>query len=152
MDCAKNSCGITDSESALMRLIWTEGDLPTRRVIELARRERGWSESTVKTLLSRLVKKGALQTLPNPDGRGFLYHAAVAETNAMTDRADSLFTTLCASKKGRVILHLVATQPLSRADIQDLRAALDARAADAPETVPCDCMTRGCDCGKEQNA
>ncbi|MBQ5557667.1 MAG: CopY/TcrY family copper transport repressor [Aeriscardovia sp.] len=151
MNCAKNPCDITDSESVLMRLIWTEGDLSTRHIIELTRREHDWSESTVKTLLRRLVKKGALQTLPNPDGRGFLYHATVTETNAMTDRADSLFTSLCASKKGGVILHLVETQPLSRADIRDLQAALEAKAVGAPETVPCDCMTRSCACGEGQN-
>ena len=52
---------ISDSELEVMKLLWQAGDaLPVTEIREALQRSRGWEATTVKTLVSRLVSKGAL--------------------------------------------------------------------------------------------
>jgi predicted transcriptional regulator len=50
------------AEWKVMDIVWRRKTCAARDVCEDARREHGWSASTVKTLLRRLVEKGYLQT------------------------------------------------------------------------------------------
>lgn len=129
---------ITPSEWDLMRIVWTKGSVQTGELITLLQRKRDWSDSTIKTLLGRLVKKGLLAT--TKDGRKFVYHATVEETTAMDETVSELFNHLCAMKKGTTLAHLLAQTPLTKTDIAQLQNILAAKAQDAPATVPCDCL------------
>ena len=71
-DEAQSAERISDAEHAVMEALWRESPLSAADVCDVVCKERGWSIPTVKTLLSRLVAKGALAT--QPDGRRFLHH------------------------------------------------------------------------------
>ncbi|WP_243681654.1 CopY/TcrY family copper transport repressor [Lacticaseibacillus manihotivorans] len=88
---------ITPAEWDLMRIVWTKGDVHSRDLITLLQQKRDWSESTIKTLLGRLVKKGLLNV--SKDGRRFTYSATVDERSAMDETVQELFAHLCAMKK-----------------------------------------------------
>ena len=66
---------ITKAEFQVMDVLWAESPLAASTVADRLATETGWSLKTVKTLLSRLVEKGALRH--EPDGRRFLYHPKV---------------------------------------------------------------------------
>ena len=51
---------ITDAEHAVMETLWNRPRQTAAEVCDTVCQERGWSLATVKTLLSRLVQKGAL--------------------------------------------------------------------------------------------
>jgi CopY/TcrY family copper transport repressor len=121
-----------------MRIIWTKGSAPTRDVISLMQRKRDWSESTIKTLLSRLVTKGFLTT--ERDNRKFIYHPAIAETSAMDDAAGQLFDHLCSMKKGKALINLVENQAMSSADIETMIGVLQSKLTTAPDHLTCDCL------------
>ena len=129
---------ITPAEWELMRIVWTEGAIATRDIIALMQRKRDWSESTIKTLLNRLVKKGFLTT--ERDNRKFIYHPAVAEITAMDNAAGTLFDHLCAMKKGKALINLVQSQEMCQADIRSMITVLERKLATAPETMTCDCL------------
>lgn len=129
---------ITPSEWDLMRIVWTKGEVQTGELITLLQRKRDWSDSTIKTLLGRLVKKGLLAT--TKDGRKFVYHATVAEAAAMDETVAELFNHLCAMKKGATLVDLIERTPLTQADIAALQRVLTEKAKTAPTTVPCDCL------------
>ena len=95
---------ISDAERHVLAQLWSGGEA---RASEVHARTlnavggRGWSRQTVKTLLARLVKKGAVRT--TPDGRALRYRAALtrrqylkAELSGLTedltdgDRVDAL--------------------------------------------------------------
>ncbi|WP_252898906.1 BlaI/MecI/CopY family transcriptional regulator [Secundilactobacillus odoratitofui] len=75
-----NIAEITPSEWELMRIVWTKGEIFSRELIDLLQAKRQWSDSTVKTLLRRLVNKGLLVT--EKQERRFLYKATISETEA----------------------------------------------------------------------
>ena len=62
---------ISDAEHAVMEALWDKSPLAASDVCEQVCADRDWTMPTVKTLLSRLVAKGAVAT--EPDGRRFLY-------------------------------------------------------------------------------
>ncbi|WP_179395466.1 CopY/TcrY family copper transport repressor [Lacticaseibacillus absianus] len=129
---------MTPSEWELMRIVWTKGTATSREIIDLIQQRRDWSDSTIKTLLARLVKKKMLTT--QKAVRAFTYKPVVAESTAMRESSQALFAHLCGMKKGGVLLDLIQTTPLSRRDIEALQAVLAAKQLDAPEMVPCDCL------------
>ncbi|GAX09173.1 CopY/TcrY family copper transport repressor [Secundilactobacillus silagincola] len=135
---------ITPSEWELMRIVWTKGQLYSRELIDLMQAKRSWSDSTIKTLLRRLVKKGLLQT--EKQDRRFLYTATISETEAMNGSAEQLFDHLCAMKKGETLLNLIQHVELTQTDIQKLQAALTEKAKTAPTEVACDCLPNSAKC------
>lgn len=134
---------MTTAEWEVMRVIWTMGDMHSGDIIKLMQEKRDWTESTIKTLLRRLVEKQALTT--EKDGRKFVYHPAVSEQAAMADSGTDLFKHFCNMKKGQVLLHLIEETELSASDIKQLQAALAEKAKDAPEMVACNCLPEDCD-------
>ena len=47
---------ITDSEWMVMKVIWTMGHATSRELIDAMNELEGWSASTTKTLLHRLIQ------------------------------------------------------------------------------------------------
>lgn len=144
----KNIPEITPAEWELMRIVWTKGAIVSRDLIDMLQAKRDWSDSTVKTLLRRLVNKGLLTT--EKEDRRFIYRATISEIDAMDDSSQQLFDHLCAMKKGQTLLHLVDHTTLTQSDIAALQELLTKKAASAPESVECDCLPKGfgdgCEC------
>lgn len=129
---------MTSAEWELMRIVWTLDHAGSREVIEIIQRKREWSESTIKTLLGRLVKKNLLAT--TKEGRNFVYHATIAEQTAMNDTVNDLFTSLCNMKKGITIIELIKNSTLTKTDIESMQKVLEKKLSDAPDKVECDCV------------
>jgi predicted transcriptional regulator len=79
---------ISDSEWEAMRIIWTLEPVSSTKIIEKLQAKKDWSESTIKTLLRRLVKKNLLST--KKEGRRFVYTAKVNQTQVMAEAAQEL--------------------------------------------------------------
>lgn len=134
---------ITPAEWDLMRIVWTKGDVHSRDLITLLQQKRDWSESTIKTLLGRLVKKGLLNVVK--DGRRFTYSATVDERAAMDETVQELFAHLCAMKKGQTLVNLVQATAMTQADLESLQQVVQTKLTTAPEKVTCDCLPPGDD-------
>lgn len=129
---------MTTAEWELMRIIWTKGRASSSEVSRLIRAKKDWTESTVKTLLRRLVNKQALKTVR--DGRRFIYLPLITESHAMDQMAEETFARLCEIKKGQELKKLLEETTLSQADIQQMQAVLAAKLTTAPQEVACNCL------------
>lgn len=96
-----------DSELKVMNVLWKEGDVPAKRVVDVLNKELGWNKNTTYTLIKRCIKKSAIErSEPN-----FMCHALIsqeevqeAETNELIDKVydgsvDKLFAALLGRKK-----------------------------------------------------
>lgn len=135
---------VTSSEWEIMRIIWTKGAIDTNAIISIMQEKRDWTESTIKTLLRRLVNKGILST--TKEGRQFTYHTNISEADAMSATVNDVFSRLCNMKKGAVITQLLKNTELSQADIKVMQAVLASKLTTAPEAVACDCLPEDCEC------
>ena len=51
---------LTDLELEVMKAVWSSRDLTAGQIVDLVAAEQKWKPRTIKTLLARLVKKGAV--------------------------------------------------------------------------------------------
>ena len=68
---------ISAAELDVMSVLWQRPGLAASDVHESLGDEKDWTSRTVKTLLARLVEKGALRT--EEDGRRYLYYPIIEE-------------------------------------------------------------------------
>lgn len=132
---------ISESEWEVMRIVWTLGEVHTGKVIEQLQAKKNWSESTIKTLMGRLVKKGLLKT--RKDGRRFLYSATVTQVEMMIQAAEEMMDHMCDMHKGQVMIAILKKMPLSQTDIAKIEAELTAKKENAPEMINCNCLVSG---------
>lgn len=113
---------ITDAEHAVMEALWERPRLTATEVCEEVCRTRGWSLATVKTLLSRLVQKGALAA--EPDGRRFLYTPLIARDDYVGGESRRLVDRLFGGNAASLVAHLAETEALTEADLAEIEALL----------------------------
>lgn len=129
---------ISDSEWEIMRIIWTIEPVSSTKIIQELQAKKDWSESTIKTLLRRLVNKNLLNT--TKEGRHFVYSAKVNQAQVMTEAAQELLDRMCNMHKGEVILQLLADSPISKSDLAKMKQIINQKEKTAPEMVPCNCL------------
>lgn len=129
---------ISDSEWEIMRIIWTIEPVSSTKIIQELQAKKDWSESTIKTLLRRLVNKNLLNT--TKEGRHFVYSAKVNQAQVMTEAAQELLDRMCNMHKGEVILQLLADSPISKNDLAKMKQVINQKEKTAPEMVPCNCL------------
>jgi predicted transcriptional regulator len=113
---------ITDAEHAVMEALWERPRLTATEVCDEVCRARGWSLATVKTLLSRLVQKGALAA--EPDGRRFLYTPLIARDDYVGGESRRLVDRLFGGSAASLVAHLAETEALTEADLAEIEALL----------------------------
>ncbi|BDR60286.1 CopY/TcrY family copper transport repressor [Lactobacillus xylocopicola] len=129
---------ISEAEWEVMRIVWTLGEIHAGDVIQQLQAKKNWSESTIKTLMGRLVKKGLLGT--RKDGRRFVYSATVNQVQMMTRVTTEMMQHMCDMHKGQVMIEILQGMPLSKGDIATIQAELTSKEKHAPDQVSCNCL------------
>lgn len=132
---------ISDSEWEVMRIVWTLKQTYANQIIEQLQAKCNWGESTIKTLMRRLVQKGLLKT--EKDGRRFIYTAAANQDEVINEAGANFLNKVCDMHKGQMLLQLLKNSPVSQSDLAALQSEIAKKAKTAPETVPCNCLSRG---------
>ncbi|HSG33451.1 MAG TPA: BlaI/MecI/CopY family transcriptional regulator [Sphingomonadaceae bacterium] len=113
---------ISEAEHAVMEALWKSSPLTATEVADSVGAERGWSLPTVKTLLSRLVAKQAVDT--EPDGRRFLYRPLLARDDYLGGESRRLVDRLFGGRAAPLFAHLAESEALSDQDLAEIEALL----------------------------
>ena len=111
---------ISDAELQLLQLLWEESPLGASEIAERVPPSRKWSITTVKTLLSRLVAKGAIEA--ERDGRRFRYRPVVAHETIATRQAGGLIDRLFGGRVSPLVAQLAEQRELDPEDLEELEA------------------------------
>ncbi len=110
---------ITDSELEVLKLLWRAKDaLPVTVIREQLHGSKGWEPATVKTLISRLVSKGAVR---QEKRNVFYYSPVITEKEYSAWATKDLITRIYNGKARDLIASLVDSDGLSNDDIAELR-------------------------------
>ncbi len=112
----------SESEMQVLSALWDEAP---QTAADLARRvgqANGWTQATVKTLLARLVQKGAVTA--EADGRRYLYRPAIERADTVGDESQRFVDRLFGGRVSPLIAHLADREALSDADIAEIEALL----------------------------
>ena len=113
---------ISDAELDLMEVLWA-ADAPLTSADVAERLEvRGWSLATIKTMLSRLVVKGAISH--REDGRRFLYSPAIKREAYVGSESRRFVDRLFGGRLSPLVARLAEADALDEEDIAAIEAAL----------------------------
>jgi predicted transcriptional regulator len=115
---------ISGAEHEVMEVLWRESPLTAAEVAERVPPARGWSARTVKTLLARLLAKGAL--VHEAQGRRYLYRPAVERADYVARESRRLLDRLFGGRVTPLVAHLAERDSLSDRDIAEIEALLKA--------------------------
>lgn len=113
---------ISEAEHAVMEVLWERGTATAAEVCEAVCEQRGWSQPTVKTLLSRLVQKRAIAA--RPDGRRYLYSPVMQRADYVGTQARRLVDRLFGGKAASLVAHLAESEALTEDDLAEIEALL----------------------------
>jgi BlaI family penicillinase repressor len=118
----KKSIRITEAEWEVMAAVWDRAPVAASTVVEVLEHRKQWTLATVRTLLRRLVNKGALRQ--DADGKRFIYTARISMAECARQESESFLDRVLGRAPSVSILHLVKKANLSDNDIQELRRIL----------------------------
>ena len=113
---------ISEAEHAVMEALWDESPLTAAEVCERVCAIRDWSMPTVKTLLSRLVTKGAVAT--QADGRRFLYSPTIGRADYVGHESRRLVDRLFGGRPASLFAQLAESEALTEEDLAEIERLL----------------------------
>ena len=114
---------LSEAEWYVMEALWSAGQpLTATEIAERIARDRDWSLATVKSLLSRLLGKRAVE--PRKDGRRFLYSPAIEREPYVADESRRFVGRLFGGKLSPMFARLAEEEALDDDDISAIEAML----------------------------
>jgi BlaI family penicillinase repressor len=114
---------VSAAESIIMEALWRRQPLTSEAIIAEVGGPQGWTEGTVKQLISRLVKKQAIAA--EADGRRYLYSPVLTRDAYVESESRGLLDRLFDGRLAPLVSHLAESDKLSAADIAELKALVE---------------------------
>ncbi len=119
---------ITDAELHIMKVLWQRGSATSPEILEALSAGESRNRNTVKTLLLRLVQKGAVAYDPQ-SARSYLYHPCITQEQYIASSRRSFLDRVFDGSAQRMLLNFVREENVTREDLQRL---MDLIEEDAP--------------------
>ncbi|RNF85918.1 BlaI/MecI/CopY family transcriptional regulator [Lysobacter psychrotolerans] len=113
---------ISEAESAVMDVLWQRSPLSAEEVVAALADARQWQEATIKTLLNRLLNKGAISA--EKSGRRYLYAPLLKREDWVNEESQGLLERLFGGRVAPLVAHFSQHRKLSAADVAELRKLL----------------------------
>jgi BlaI family transcriptional regulator, penicillinase repressor len=121
---ASQPVDISDAESQVMEVLWrSRGKVPAEDVVAALVSQQQWQEATIKTLLNRLLKKGAVSA--EKDGRRYLYSAVLEREHWISSQSTGMLDRLFGGRVAPLVAHFGKHRRLSKTDIADLKRLIE---------------------------
>ncbi|HET8899619.1 MAG TPA: BlaI/MecI/CopY family transcriptional regulator [Rhodanobacteraceae bacterium] len=114
---------ISDAESKVMAVLWQRHPLAADEIIAALAAAQDWQEGTIKTLLNRLLNKGAVAA--TRDGRRYLYSPLLAREAWVSAESRGLLDRLFDGRVAPLVAHFSQHRALSRDDVAALRKLIE---------------------------
>ena len=125
---------ISEAEWEVMRVVWSNKETTSKFVIDTLGEEKSWTPSTIKTLLSRLVEKGFLET--TKQGNKFLYSAKCVEDECLEILTQNFLERICERRTHIIVKNI----------IDEIIELLQEKRKTAADVITCKCLKGQCSC------
>jgi BlaI family penicillinase repressor len=114
---------IAESEWKVMQVLWEHGPQTANDVVNALSGEVKWKSRTIKTLISRLVKKGAVKF--REEGNKYRYFPAVNESECVRSATKSFVRRVYQGAMKPALAAFLEDADLSPQEIDELQEILD---------------------------
>nr|APY23839.1 beta-lactamase repressor [Staphylococcus arlettae] len=115
---------ISNAEWEIINVLWTQSPLSANHIIEQVQQSKAWNEKTIRTLITRLYKKGLLSR-EKQDGV-YQYTPTVEEDYMKYEKTKTLVNQLYGGDVKSLVLNFVEQKELNEQDLQELHDLLEA--------------------------
>ena len=113
---------ISDAEAQVMQVLWRNSPLSTDGVALALQGQQDWKLPTIKTLLSRLLNKGAISAVA--EGRRYLYSPVLQQQDWLSAQSLGVLDRWFDGRLAPLVSHFASQRPLKPADVAALRDLL----------------------------
>lgn len=113
---------ISDAESRIMEALWRKTPLTAEQIIASVGPENGWAPATVKTLITRLLKKKAIAGAK--ESGGYVYRPLVSRADWVQSESQGLLDRLFKGEVAPLVAHFAEHRQLSVKDLRQLKALI----------------------------
>lgn len=110
---------ISEAESVLMQVLWQRGEATAEELHQAVGEQTDWQTGTVKALLNRLLKKGAVSA--EREGRRFRYRPVLEKSDYVAEQSRSLVDRLFDGRVAPLVAHFSERKGLTADDLDELR-------------------------------
>src|SRR5262245_48488023 len=114
---------ISEAEWDVIKVLWDRGPVTAGQVVEALADRTNWRPRTIKTLLARLVRKGAVRC--DVHEKRHVYRAAVTRQAAARREVRSFLSRVFDGALVPAVVTFLRESDLSARDAQQLREILD---------------------------
>ncbi len=114
---------ISEAESAVMEVLWRASPVSTEDVVAALKKRQEWQEPTIKTLLNRLLTKGAISA--RRDGRRYLYSPVLQRDQWLASESKGLLDRLFGGRVAPLVAHFSKQRKLTRKDLAELKRLIE---------------------------
>ena len=110
---------ISGAESQVMEALWKEAPLTPDGIVAAVGEANGWTAGTVKTLITRLLRKKAIEG--RKEAGGYFYRPLVQRTDYVLSESQGLVDRLFGGEVAPMVAHFAEHRALTPKDIQLLK-------------------------------
>lgn len=114
---------ISEAESVVMEVVWAKNPILTEDVIAALEPHGKWQEATVKTLLNRLLKKGAVKA--RKDQRRYLYSPVLTREQWLASESRGFLDRMFDGRVAPLVSYFSQQKKLSKKDIEELKRVIE---------------------------
>ena len=114
---------LNNSEWNIISFLWDEQPLTMTEIVKKMEGEQGWSKSTTKTVLKRMLDKGIINY--DRDQKPRKYYTALKKEEVQFEETDSFVNRVFGGKLSLLVNNFVSTGRMSREEIRQLQDLLD---------------------------
>ena len=115
---------ISESEWSLMEALWESSPQTASELTKTLRPTMSWAENTVRTLLTRLIDKGAIKTGENSSGTR-TYLPAVKREACVRAEGESFMQRIFGGAAKPLLVHFAQNSKLTAEEVRELKKILD---------------------------
>ena len=114
---------ISKTEYEVLDALWEQYPASANDIIQRLNKNKQWHEKTVKTLLSRLVKKQVINF--DKQQRSYLYFPLVERSTYTEKESKSLVSRLFGGKVAPLVAGFANSDSLSKEDVEELKSLIE---------------------------
>ena len=113
---------ISGAESQIMDALWRCGPLTPDGIIAEVGEAQGWAPGTVKTLITRLLRKKAIEG--RREAGGYLYRPLISRADYVQSESQGLVDRLFGGEVAPLVAHFAEHRALTPRDIRHLKSLI----------------------------
>jgi BlaI family transcriptional regulator, penicillinase repressor len=110
---------ISEAESQIMEALWSKAPLTPEEIIAAVGPANDWAPGTVRTLITRLLRKKALAGCR--EANGYRYRPLIARADYVQAESQSLLDRLFDGQVAPLVAHFAKHRALTARDIRRLK-------------------------------